>query len=166
MTAMDYATLFTSLAALAVAAWAAVNQHSTSKNSNGIMLADLLKEHAKPSFSKTRHYIVHQKLSNSNPPRGMQGISANQRPEVIELAGFYDLIGIMYAHKYIDRRIVDNHLGHAARSVYIQLEPYILTERNKRSGPYMHYFEHWATCANPALPPIKPPRNPTPINLS
>ena len=83
---MDYATLFTSLAALAVAAWAAVNQHSTSKNSNGIMLADLLEEHAKPSFSKTRHYIVHQKLSNSNPSRGMQGISANQRPEVIELA--------------------------------------------------------------------------------
>ena len=81
MTAMDYATLFTSLAALAVAAWAAVNQHSTSKNSNGIMLADLLKEHAKPSFSKTRHYIVHQKLSNSNPPEACKESQPTKGPK-------------------------------------------------------------------------------------
>lgn len=154
---MDYTTLFTSLAALAVAVWAAVNQYRTSKNSNGIMLADLLREHAKPAFSKTRHYILHQNLSDSDPSRGMQGISANHRPEVIELIGFYDLIGIMRAHKFIDRKIVDNHLGHAARSVYIQMEPYILSERSKRSGPYMHYFEHWATFTSPAFPPIKSP---------
>lgn len=157
---MDYVTLFTSLAALAVAVWAAISQHRASSNSNGIMLAGLLREHAKPSFSKTRHYILHQKLSDSDPSLGMEGISADQRSEVIELVGFYDLVGIMRAHKLIDNKIVDNHLGHAARSIHAQMKPYISAERVKRSGPYMHYFEHWATCVNIALPPIKPPRNP------
>jgi hypothetical protein len=166
MTVMDYVTLLTSLAALAVALWAAINQHRTSNNSNGIMLASLLREHAKPSFSKTRYYILHQELSDSDPSRGMEGISVDHRSGVIELVGFYDLIGIMRAHKLIDRRIVDNYLGGAAISVYTQMKPYISTERTKRSGPYMHYFEHWATYAEITLPPIKPPRNPEPINLS
>lgn len=130
------------------------------------MLASLLREHSKPSFANSRHYILHQELSDSDPNLGIEGISVDHRPGVIELLGFYDLIGIMRAHKLIDRRIVDNYLGGTAIRVHTQMKPYISTERNKRSGPYMHYFEHWATYADITLPPIKPPRNPEPINLS
>ena len=130
------------------------------------MLASLLREHSKPSFANSRHYILHQELADSDPSLGLEGISIDHRPGIVELIGFYDLIGVMRAHKLIDRRIVDNYIGRTAISVYIQMKPYISTERNKRGGPYMHYFEHWATCAEITLPPIKPPRNPDPINLS
>lgn len=145
MSPFDYITLAISLAALAVATLTAISQHEASDKANAVMTAELLREHTKPPFSRARYYILHQKLVDSDPSKGMKGISDDQRPAVTELLGFYDLIGSLRAHKLVDRRIIDNLLGVAAKNAYAQMRPYISKERALQDQPYMHYFEHWVT---------------------
>lgn len=126
--------------ATSVAAWRTARHNVSTK-----VLVDMFNEHRSEHLARARR-SVYRELVEIDPASGISGLPEDIRPGVRDLAWFYDNLGVLVHHGVVDIRPISGYLGGSVVSTWQVLEPFIATEREKRSDSpdparWQMYFE-------------------------
>jgi len=103
----------------------------------------MFKEHRHPALADTRAYL--HRIGELEATLGFDAFG--DRRDDVQLAWYYDNLGALVAHDVIDVDPVAGYLGGAMTDIWRILEPFVATERMRRSaspdaGRWQQYFEN------------------------
>ncbi|MEE1929845.1 hypothetical protein V1J52_16920 [Streptomyces sp. TRM 70351] len=137
------ATLAVSLLALAVSAVTAWRQfrHTRTAKAFSAVLEVYLRDVRNKEYQRDQDYVVDRLVVEHSPGGGIAGLPEQARHAVWNVAFLYESIGMMYALEALDRRIALGVFNYRTVQVWGVLEPFVLKERERREGPFLHYFQ-------------------------
>lgn len=147
---VSIASAFTALAsALYVRQQVQVARHANSLP----VIVDLFGQHRQERLTLAREIIGKNRL-NGDPSFGFDQLP----PEILELAWFYDNLGVLVAHDVVALEPIAGYLGGNVITAWDRLEPYIETERTRRAGSsdprrWQEYFENLAALLRTKMKP-------------
>jgi hypothetical protein len=133
--------------ALLVSIGVAIGQRREHRATDNLTVAlAVLQEFREPDFVTVRHRVLRElkRRPADGAEQGFAALDDSLRVDALAVSHFFDHVGVLVAHRLVDRTAVVGFIGDSIVSCWLALRPYIDGERTSR-GDYQEYFEILAT---------------------
>ena len=151
--ALDLFAVVVAVIALTVTALLAIRQTRTSAAGYALpVVLDMFDQFRSEEFYTAREYVIEMLGKEFDPPMPYRDLPPEVRLQVRMVAGRYDDLGKLVAHRIVDPELVIGGNGTAIRQVWAAVAPFVRQERAVHGTTTWIYLEDLAHRAQ-AMPP-------------
>lgn len=138
-------TIIISVTSLAVSGVLALRQMRTATDGYALpVVLDVFGRFRTQEFFEAQQYVWYQLNQDFPEPIAYTELPLESRSKVRTVAGLYDDLGKLVAHRIIREELIIGSNGVAVRRIWEAVEPFVLKEREKRKSNLWIYLEDLA----------------------
>lgn len=138
-------TIILSIVSLAVSGMLALRQLRTATDGYALpVVLNVFSQFRSQEFFEAQQYVFYQLNRDFEEPIAYTQLPLESRSKVRAVAGLYDDLGKLVAHRIIREELIIGSNGVAVRRIWEAVEPFVLKERQKRKSNLWIYLEDLA----------------------
>jgi hypothetical protein len=141
--------------ALSVSVIFAMRQTAIMRQANQMpVFVNLIQEYRSQNFQQAEHYVMHKLATENTPGDGVLRLPFEARCAATTVLSFFGTMGSLITYGILKEDIAVSTLGFRADKLWMELEPFIIKEREGRSdNDFAKFFEDFVYRARTNWPP-------------